>query len=378
MTEADSPKRPPAGHPAGLLAGPFAALCLLAIMAMAGGCGVKTHPYPEIVTLPGPVEGLKQELDENGHLWLTWNVPAANMAERPLKTLNHFEVWAVDYDLATYCDGCPFDLKKVDEVYLLAPAPGQVYGPGPYVWQTDLRQGRAYVFGVAGFSHRGGVHPDAWRTTKVLMDRPPGALAGFSAAVEDLSVRLSWTPPPSGRLVEVQRRVATEAAFVSLDPVTDGRVDLNVAYGNDYVYRARAVLPRGESLIPGPWTREITVRVEDRLPPAPPPYLDAAVTPEGVRLTWRDRRESDGVAGFYLYRTLVGEENYGRIGGLHTANTYLDVNVPDNADLRYRLTAVDDSPNHNESGPSPEAEVYFAPATEAGPEERPVFEDPGL
>jgi hypothetical protein len=63
---------------------------------------------------------------------------------------------------------------------------------------------------------------------------------------------------------------------------------------------------------------------------------------------------------------------------LLTTNTYLDLNVPENTDFKYRLTAVDDSPRHNESSPSPEAQVYFVPATEAVPEEKPVFEDPGI
>jgi hypothetical protein len=350
----------------------------VALAALAVGCGVKTHPYHEMVTMPGPVEGLSQELDHNGHLWLTWRVPSSNMADRPMGTLNHFEVWAADYDLATYCDGCPVDLKKVDEVYLQAPAPGQDYFPGPYVWQTDLRQGRAYVFAVAGFSHRGGVHPEAWRRVEVLMTAPPLAMSGFSATAEDLAVNLRWPTPPSGQLVEVQRRRADETSFVTLDSARDGRVDLNVAYENEYVYRARPVIKRGETLIPGPWSNEVTVRVEDRIPPPPPAYLDAVITPEGVRLAWRDRREGQGVAGFYLYRSQVGSDNFVRLGGLMTGNSYLDANVPDNADLTYRLTAVDDSPRHNESAPSPEAQVFFAPATEAVPEEKPVFEDPGL
>jgi hypothetical protein len=350
----------------------------LAFLVSLVGCGVKTHPYPEIVTLPGPVEGLKQELDDQGHLWLTWNTPAANMAQRPLKTLNHFEIWAADYDLPTYCEGCPVNLKKIDEVYLQAPAPGQTYFPGPYVWQTDLRFERAYVFAVAGFSHRGGVHPEAWRRAEVLLTRSPGALLGFAAKADDLAVNLYWNAPPSGQLVEVQRRRLSEENFKTLDPVKDGRVDLDVAYENEYVYRARAVTKLGQTLIPGPWSQEITLRIEDLVPPPPPEYLDAAITPEGVKLAWPDRRLNPDVAGFYLYRSVIGQDNFVRLGGLMTANTYLDVNVPENADLRYRLTAVDSSPRHNESGPSPEAEVYFAPATEAVPEEKPVFEDPGL
>jgi hypothetical protein len=210
------------------------------------------------------------------------------------------------------------------------------------------------------------------------MVNPPGALSGFAAMVDDLTVRLSWPTPPTDLLVQVQRRQDGEKDFTSLDPERDGRLDLNVAYGNGYFYRARLVNPQGNSLIPGPWTQEIAVRVEDKLPPPPPAFLDAAITPQGVRLAWTDRREGTGIAGFYLYRSPVGEENYVRLGGLLTGNSYLDLDVPENTDLKYRLTAVDDSPWHNESSPSPEAQVYFAPASEAEPVDKPVFEDPGI
>jgi hypothetical protein len=232
------------------------------------------------------------------------------------------------------------------------------------------------------------------------MVQPPAAITGFSAQADDLAVILSWSAPPQGQLVEVQRRRAGEPKFTTLDPERDGRLDLEVAYENEYLYRARLVIPQGRTRVPGPWSQEITVRVEDRIPPAPPEFLDAAITSEGVRLAWRDRSESSNVTGFYLYRAIVtprdqpagqaasgqaasgqaeaGQANFVRIGGLMTTNHYLDTNVPPDSDVRYRLTAVDDSPRKNESGPSPEVTVYFAPASEAEPQEKPVFEDPGL
>jgi hypothetical protein len=351
---------------------------LSAFLLSLQGCGAKTHPLPEMVTLPGPVTGLVQELDQDGHLWLSWSIPAANMANRPLRTLDHFEVWAADYDLGAFCEGCPVGSSKVADVFLAGAAPGQAYWPGPYVWQADLRPGRVYVFRVAGFSSRGGVHPSAWSEARVWMAEPPGPLSSFSAVPDDLAVRLSWAGPPDGVGVQVQRRRVPDGEFDFLDPESDGRLDLGVAYGDEYRYRARLVRRRGETLIPGPWTGEVAVRVEDELPPPPPAFLDAAITPEGVRLSWADRGESPGVAGFYLYRSLSGQEGFARLGGLLTSNVFLDLDVPANRDVKYRLTAVDDSPRANESRPSPEAEVFFAPAAEAEPGERPVFEDPGI
>ncbi|MDR0354509.1 MAG: hypothetical protein LBJ64_02055 [Deltaproteobacteria bacterium] len=355
-------------------------LCLLSLILAVSflACGVKTHPYPEMVTLPVGVENLTQTVDHNGHLWLTWKAPMTNVAGRPLQTLDHFEVWSARYEADSFCQGCPTSPSKADEVHLQSPAPGQSIWPGEYVWQTDLQPGYVYVFRVAGFSSRGAVHPSSWRETKVFMVHPPGRLAGFRASADDLSVRLSWPTPPEDLLVEVQRRQGRDGSYVNLVPARDGQRDLSVAYENDYYYRARLVRLQGESLLPGPWTDEIAVQVQDALPPAPPPFLDAALSPQGIRLSWQDRRESGDVAGFYLYRSVVGSDNFVRLGGLLTGNTYLDVDAPSNQDVRYRLTAVDDSPRANESRPSPEVEVYFAPPEVDQPQEMPVFVDPGI
>ncbi|MDR1297289.1 MAG: hypothetical protein LBO05_07945 [Deltaproteobacteria bacterium] len=356
-------------------------LALAVMTAAAAGCGVKTHPFPEPVTLPSQVGDLSQNLDERGHLWLSWSAPARNVNGGDLRTLDHFEVWGAVYDSRDFCDGCPVSTAKIDDVWLQPPGPGRSIFPGPYVWQTDLTPGRVYIFRVAGFSSRGAVHPRAWSETRVWMVEPPGELRGFGARAEDLAVRLRWPEPPAGLLVQVQKR-GGDGEYANLDPARDGQTDLAVAYENDYYYRARLVDRRGgeggQSLVPGPWTDEIRLRVRDTLPPAPPPFLSAALAPGGVRLSWQDRRESGGVAGFYLYRSEVGADNFVRLGGLIEGDTYLDLAAPPGRDLRYRLTAVDDSPAANESGPSPEAEVYFAPAEEAAPVERPVFEDPGI
>jgi hypothetical protein len=365
----------------GLNLGLYLGLALLGSLTLAG-CGVKTHPFPEPVTLPASIGNLSQQIDQEGHLWLTWMAPLQNINGGPLRTLDHFEVWGAQYEADTFCDACPVAPSKIEDVYLQPPGPGRSLYPGPYSWQTDLEPGKVYVFRVAGFSSRGAVHPTAWQETRVWMVQPPGVLTGFRAQADDLAVRLYWPTPPANLLVQVQKRQGLDGTYSNLDPARDGQVDLAVAYENDYYYRARLVDRRGDdkgqSLVPGPWTTEVHLWVHDTLPPAPPPYLNAVITPGGVQLSWEDRRESSDIAGFYLYRAEVGVDNFVRLGGLLETDNYFDQAIPPDVDLRYRLTAVDTSPAANESSPSPEAGVYFAPATEAGPVERPDFEDPGI
>ncbi|MDR3205054.1 MAG: hypothetical protein LBV23_10000, partial [Deltaproteobacteria bacterium] len=109
------------------------------------GCGVKTHPWPEMETLPGAVVDLTHELDEGGRVWLNWLTPSENVSGRPLKTLDHFEVWGADYDMNEFCPGCPSKTVKLADVFLEAPPPGLELAKGPYRWETKVRPNRVYV-----------------------------------------------------------------------------------------------------------------------------------------------------------------------------------------------------------------------------------------
>jgi hypothetical protein len=357
------------------------ALLLAAAMAVvfgAAACGVKTHPWPEMVTLPGPVRGLSQRLDFDGRLLLSWLPPETNIAGRPLQTLDHFEVWGADYSAVDYCEGCPVGFVKFADVFIQAPPPGMELAPGPYVWETRLRPGRVYVFRVAGFSPRGAVNSQAWVRTTVWNLPAPPALSGFTTVADDLSVRLLWSPPSEGTVVEVQRREG-QGSFVTLDPVRDVRVDTAVAYGRHYVYRARTVLVKGETRIPGPWTNDSEVTIEDLLPPPPPSFLDAALTPAGVSLAWENLQERGDVAGYRIYRRPAEEAAFSVIAEVTSGSTYLDLPPVAGADYVYRVTAFDTSPRANESSPSPESRVYAEPIGEpVTPLQRPELPDPGI
>jgi hypothetical protein len=351
---------------------------LLFSAAIVSACGVKTHPWPEMATLPAKVENLAQTLDSEGHLWLSWTAPMDNAAGRPLQTLDHFEVWGADYDMASFCQGCPVRPVKLADVYLAAPAPGLNIAKGPYVWETGLRPGRVYVFRVAGFSSRGAVNPAAWTETVVWSAPPPGALSGFTAAAEDLSVILNYPEPGGDLSVEVQRRKGG-GPWEALDPLMSKGLDTSVKYGESYAYRARLVRTKEGTKVPGPWTSERSLAIEDTLPPPPPGHLDAALSPSGVRLAWESLAERGDVAGYKVYRSEEGG-GYRLMGAMVETNSFLDSSARTGKSYRYRVTAVDASPRANESAPSPEAEVLSESPSEAAESQapRPPLADPGI
>ncbi|MDR2611309.1 MAG: hypothetical protein LBG06_00165 [Deltaproteobacteria bacterium] len=360
----------------GVFRSPFTCLAaLLSLSLLFASCGVKTHPYPESSTLPAKVVDLRQEQDSRNRLRLIWTAPTLNMAGRPLRVLSHFEVWGADYESGVFCDGCPSNYRKLGEVHLQPPPPGLAINEGPYYWGAELMPGRVYRYRVAGFSVRGAAHPEAWTEITVHADPPPGGLEGFSAQADDLSVRLGFRPGGTDEILEVQRCEGA-GPWRRLDFSGSGYVDLDVAYGKTYSYRGRRVLRSGGSSIPGPWSREITVSVDDLLPPRPVGYLDAALGAEGVILRWESLSEVPGLAGYRVYRREGPDGEFVRLGGLHTTNTYLDREAPTVQDLRYMVTAVDDSPRANESLGSPEAGIFLD--REEPPEEKPDLRDLGL
>jgi hypothetical protein len=220
---------------------------------------------------------------------------------------------------------------------------------------------------VAGFAARGTVHPDAWAEATVYAAPPPGGAEGFSATADDLSVRIGFRPGGPEETLEVQRREGS-GPWRRLDLSGSGYVDLDVAYGNTYTYRGRRVLRSGASRIPGPWSHEISVAVEDVLAPRPVGYLDASLATGGVALRWESLSGEPGLAGYRLYRREGPDGEFRLIGGLLTVNSYFDSNPPPVSDLRDMVTAVDDSPRANESLGSPEAAVYMERPEDVPPE----------
>jgi hypothetical protein len=299
------------------------------------------------------------------------------MAGRPLKVLSYFEVWGADYPVAEFCGGCPSIYRKLGEVHLQPPPPGLEINAGPYYWGAELREGRVYRFRVAGFSSRGAAHRDGWTEVTVHAVPPPGGLDGFSASVDDLSVRLGFSPGGSDEILEVQRRRGS-GPWQKLNLQRSGYVDLDIAYGNSYTYRGRRIRRSGESRVPGPWSREIAVQVDDHQAPRPVGFLDASPDAAGgVALRWESLAAEPGLAGYHLYRRIGPDGAFGRIGGLLTGNSYTDADPPDAPDIRYMVTAVDDSPLANESMGSPEASVYVQPP-EPELEPKPDLRDMGF
>ncbi|MDR1045141.1 MAG: lipoprotein [Candidatus Adiutrix sp.] len=348
-------------------------LLLAALLAFLAACGVKTPPYPEEATLPAPVLDLSQAIADSGELILSWRPPEKNMVGRQLKEIGGFEIQMADNVLTeSYCLGCPHQYQTVDRLPAAGPPPGLVLAPGPYTWRYRVQPGHVYHFRVYPLAVNGGRHPQAVSETVVWAVAPPGQL-GFSAALGDKAVELRWNRPGRDYLVEIEKKGpgGQWAPLAGLDQASGAFSDLAVAYGQSCSYRGRLVRVKDETRARGPWSTERTVRVIDLTPPPPPGHLDAALDVDGVRLNWENVAFEPDLAGYRLYRRIEGEAGFTRIGpDLIRGNSYRDpIRQRGGESVRYQVTAVDSSPQANESQPSPTADVYLDPPV--SPEPRP-------
>lgn len=343
-------------------------------LVLATACGVKTPPYPEAATLPDKVVNLTQTITDQGEVILSWRPPKTNMVGRPLTSLGGFAIeMAENIADEKYCLTCPHQYETIDKVAALSPPPGLDLAPGPYTWRYKMKVNRVYHFRVKGLSSGGGSHPQAYSETVVWSVPSPGALPGFSVAMADKAVNIGWGRSGAGYRAEVERRLPDSEEWKALkdfDPQAGRYTDFDVEYEKTYIYRGRLAKLKEDSSIPGPWSREITVRVIDVTPPNPPGYVDAALTPKGVSLKWESQSFDPDLAGYRVYRRLSGEENFTLLNSsLLKKNEFFDPVTPQpGASVRYQVTSVDGSPRANESLPSPDVDVYLDEVSLEAPE----------
>ncbi|HIE03943.1 MAG TPA: hypothetical protein EYP61_04205 [Candidatus Latescibacteria bacterium] len=200
------------------------------------------------------------------------------------------------------------------------------------------------------------------------VERLPIAPSGLRAEPGDNKVTLRWAYPiwngdPQDLAIRffVYRQGPGEGKFRRADAEVLLReqkekfsfTDAWVRNGRSYTYYVVAVDPLGRK---GPRSELVTVRPEDKVPPAIPKGLKAGFRDGKVALTWEGNLELD-LAGYRVYRSLNLTGGFGQVSPLLPPDMpfYEDVDLVPGRIYYYRVTAVDSS--GNESGRSNAASV---------------------
>ncbi len=344
-------------------------LLVFAALGFVGACGKKEAPQSPDLVLPGTVRNFALFQDGES-LVVTWEFPRENQLGQPLTQLEGFRLYRGVVPGTSPAAGCAPHFVLLADIDLAYPQVGRVQGERVVYQDRNLEPGKCYSYRVAAFGRKGDPGPwspvlsHAWG----ILPRAPGNL---TAEVGDREVQLSWqevvalqdgTPLQDLAGYAVFRKTA-RGDWQRLNPAplaVNRYQDVAVKNEVEYTYTIRTVRRLGTHLLLSLNSPVRTVMSQDLTPPPPPLNLVAVPTPRGVELRW-DPSPAPDVAGYRVYRLRAGETSPVRLTPELLKKPYLvDTQAGRGETYSYRVTAVDDSKQGNESQPSEEAAVRYS------------------
>jgi hypothetical protein len=335
-------------------------LALGAVLLLAAGCGKKALPVSWDTIVPKRIVDL-EAVSRDNQILLQWTAPKENTDKSEVTDLASFNILRSEGDLiGDACRGCGENPKVVHEMKVGGKE--QVAGMKMSLLLGDLQARKVYVFTVVPINRNGYAGPPS-NPAQAFWDYSPQQPGVVKAERGDKRVDLSWEPVAGATGYNVYRRLEGGAPSlnpVNRSPLTETRyTDLSVENEKRYVYTVRAVKRMVKTDVEGRDSLEVPVTPTDLIPPGAPAELVAVPLKNGMELNWRGNREPD-LLGYRVYRRKVGEAEFNKVTPEPIPKeTFLDTNVELGQDYEYTVTAVDRSPNRNESGFSEEVRVTY-------------------
>jgi len=336
------------------------ALILWGIVALVGGCGLKTVPVPWEKIVPRRIVDLKA-ISREGRLLLEWTCPKENTDRSLLTNLVAFQILRSEGTLvAGECKGCGGEPVVVFEKEV---GKENVSGKKISIFLDDQKAGKVYVYRVISINRRG--HRSApSNPVTVYWDDPPQPPKTVRGEAGDKRVDLYWEPVEGTIGYNIYRRGEEEKVFplspLNREPLTATQyTDLSVDNEKKYIYSVRAVKRVVSTDVEGKGSPDTTLTPTALIPPSAPLGLVAIPLKNGIELNWSRNREPD-LLGYYIYRRRPGEREFKKLNETPLGKeVYLDTHVELDQDYEYAVTAVDNSVRKNESPFSEEVRVKY-------------------
>jgi len=240
------------------------------------------------------------------------------------------------------------------------PAAAEAEGPAPAEPPTRY-------YAAVPFGDRGRAGPQG-RVVPLPLAEPPDPPPSLSAAFDEHSVTLLWTPArtrtqtPADAAVRYDVYLRPEGATGPGDarvvpPVARNATPLSATTfaepvaldGARRCYEVRALRGQGAAAIAGRPSPEACVTPVDTFPPSAPTGLNAIELQGAIDLTWVANQEPD-VAGYLVLRGEPGDATLTALTAEPiTATRYVDRDVRTGVRYTYAVKAVDGQPRPNES-----------------------------
>ncbi len=323
------------------------------------GCGKKAHPRPRQVIVPRAIDDLTLDV-RPGKRFLAWSVPRENTdGSRPAD----IELFAIYVKVADKggagCITCDEGFVLLDQMQLPRPRTGFIRGKLAYYPLPLLPRGRLEAVKVIAKNRHGWFSKSSNKL--VVYGYEPFEAPKKLTAVPDASVaKLQWEVPRwegKGKNIpeifgyRIYRRGPGQEEWQLVTPevVADHEfIDVGLRDWTRYEYAVTTL-----SVFKGtPWESRrsptVVVMPGDYTPPAPVAGFSAFPYQGGVQLVWQANREPD----LLVYRIYKTDEASGKtyILELPARKTdYFDRQVVPGRSYAYKIAAVDNSRQRNES-----------------------------
>ncbi len=336
----------------------FVLFCTLVTLLTA--CGRRVPPLPPEAVRPVPPSDLRLSLGPQGAT-VCLKLPRLKIDGHPLSGLKGLRVKRISKNLCSK--------KEVIKTMFFR------------LSDTDWKRGR-FCFTDHDPPQGGQIYyviqaVRGWRcqSEPVISPRfawhiPPKAPTHLSATGGDTKVCLVWTPVqnfldgtpvPSNRLFyRVYRYEGQKVTLLKKLVSQTSFCDQGLSNQKTYCYQVQAVFLYHDTQLPGPKSPRACAFTKDLTPPRPPEGLTAVPVKGGVLLRWFRSGALD-LAGYRVYRKRPGEPPQLLTPKPLKEPKYLDRHLPGPGLYYYWVTAVDSSPQANESAPSERVEVEITP-----------------
>jgi len=341
-------------------------LCLVFfVLVLSIGCGVKAPPIVPHSAVAQPIKDIAI-FSRGGTIVLQWSIPKKNTQDAKLTNLAGFHIWRRFIPIEEKgCRTCKPDFELLKELEHEVPLGGETEEKMAY-WDSQLEKEGTYSYYVSSYT-TAWVESTGSNVLDLTWSPPLPPPVSVKANPSDRVVDLNWEIPPSlaGEKgfggVNIYRRTADESYdLIPLNPspiIKNHFQDIAVTNGEKYFYVIRSLKTIEEGTIEGKDSPEINVTPEDLTPPTTPLATMAFQSPEGIVIIWGPNIDSD-LEGYYVYRRRENESHPTRISPLIKQETmYVDKTFGPGVTYYYSVTAIDQSPRHNESDFSQELKV---------------------
>ncbi len=235
----------------------------------------------------------------------------------------------------------------------------------------DLVAGYTYFYQIKAVA-TDGITSDPSYAIEVPYFPIPNPPDAVQTVLSERVVVLKWKPPEfncdgtlldhlSGYIVERSEKDSPESfqVIATINDVSQTSYsDNTVRSDSTYFYRIYGFV--NPLKVPGLITESIRVDTTDTFRPKKPANLKAAASVKGIHLLWDSNTETD-IAGYRIYRAQKPGGPFTLLNSfsLIKDSAYTDSTIDSGGFYMYRVTAVDQSKNQNESEPSETVNIQF-------------------